>query len=87
MCLMPCTVVSAFSILRATSVSNCDGDAPGRAAITVTVGTSMSGKFWTFMPEKPISPPIVMRMKARMTGTGLRMAHEETFMFIACPRC
>ncbi|MNR21407.1 hypothetical protein D3C85_1383080 [compost metagenome] len=45
MCLTPCIVASEFSILRATSVSNCEGEAPGKDADTVTVGTSMSGKF------------------------------------------
>ena len=49
MCLTPCSVAIEFSILRATSVSSCDGDAPGSDAVTVTVGRSMSGKFWIFI--------------------------------------
>ena len=49
MCLTPCSVATLFSILRATSVSSCAGLAPGRLAVTLTVGRSMSGKFWIFM--------------------------------------
>ena len=45
MCFKPCKVAIEFSILRATSVSSCDGEAPGKLAVTVTVGKSRSGKF------------------------------------------
>ena len=55
MCLTPCSVAIEFSILRATSVSSCAGDAPGSDAVTVTVGRSMSGKFWIFIARKLIS--------------------------------
>src|SRR5438105_2203531 len=62
MCLRPWTVASEFSILRATSVSSCAGDAPGSDAVTITVGKSMSGKFWIFIALKLISPVSVSMM-------------------------
>src|SRR5688572_21786311 len=75
-----------FSILRATSVSSCDGEAPGSDAVTVTVGRSMSGKFWIFIARKAITPASVSRMKSRIAGIGLRIDQDETFiiLFRAC---
>src|SRR5213083_2648041 len=78
MCLSPCTVAIEFSILRATSVSSCAGDAPGSDAVTVTVGRSMSGKFWIFIALKLISPVSVSMMKSSTAGIGLRMHQAET---------
>ena len=46
-----------FSILRATSVSSCEGEAPGNCAATLMVGRSRSGKFCTFIELKVRTPP------------------------------
>ena len=80
MCLTPCSVATEFSILRATSVSSCAGDAPGSEAVTVTVGRSMSGKFWIFIARKPSTPASVSMTNSRMAGVGLRIDQAETFM-------
>src|SRR3954463_9124605 len=80
MCLMPCTVAMEFSSLRATSVSSCEGDAPGSDDTTVTVGRSMSGKFWIFMARNAMTPASVSRMKSRIAGMGFRIDQAETFM-------
>src|SRR5439155_17352770 len=80
MCLTPCSVAIWFSILRATSVSSCDGEAPGSDAVTVTVGRSMSGKFWIFIARKLISPTAVSMMKSSIPGIGLRIDQEETLI-------
>src|SRR4051794_38547977 len=85
MCLTPCTVATEFSILRATSVSSCEGEAPGSAAVTITVGRSMSGKFWIFIDLKLIRPTSVSMMNSSIDGIGLRMHHAETFIVMACP--
>src|SRR5688572_19410465 len=82
MCFTPCTVAMEFSILRATSVSSCEGEAPGSVADTVTVGRSMSGKFWIFIALKAIRPASVSRMKSRIAGMGFRIDQAETFMFL-----
>jgi hypothetical protein len=66
--------------LRATSVSSCAGAAPGSAADTITVGRSMSGKFWIFIALKLISPSSVRRMKSSSAGIGLRIDQVERFM-------
>src|SRR5262245_31515064 len=87
MCLTPCSVATEFSILRATSVSSCAGDAPGRAAVTVTVGRSMSGKFWIFIALKAINPRIESRMKSRTAGIGFLIDQAETLMFMRLPGC
>src|SRR5215218_2819976 len=73
-------VAIEFSILRATSFSSCDGAAPGMAAVTVTVGRSMSGKFCTFMALKDRMPPKLSSTKSINAGMGLRMDQAETFM-------
>ena len=82
MCLTSCSVASWFSSLRATCDSSCAGEAPGRLAVTVTVGRSMSGKFWIFIQRKPSRPARVSMMKSRMAGIGLRMDAEETFNMV-----
>src|SRR6476620_4435914 len=83
MCLSPCTVASEFSIFRATSVSSCDGDAPGSAAAIDTVGRSMSGKFCTFMAWKASSPANVSSTNSITAGIGLRIDQDETFSIAA----
>src|SRR5574343_187606 len=80
MCLMPCRVATEFSILRATSVSIWAGAAPGRLAVTVTVGKSISMNCWTFMAEKEIIPASVSSTNSRMAGVGMRIDQAETFM-------
>src|SRR5688500_1387391 len=88
MCFTPCTVAIEFSSLRATSVSSCEGEAPGRLALTVTVGRSISGKFWIFIARNAITPASVRRMKRRIAGIGLRIDQAETFMVLLCThRC
>jgi len=82
MCLTPCTVATEFSIFRATSVSSCDGEAPGSEAVTMTVGRSMSGKFWIFIDLKLIRPTSVSMMNNSIDGIGLRMHQAETFIAI-----
>ena len=64
---------SEFSTLRATSVSSWPGEAPGSAATTVTMGRSMSGKFWIFIARKPIRPASVSITNSRIAGVGLRI--------------
>src|SRR5688572_11920605 len=71
-----------FSILRATSVSSCEGEAPGSVAVTITVGRSMSGKFWIFIARNAIAPASVSRMKSRIAGIGLRIDQDETFIVL-----
>src|SRR5688500_3675947 len=83
MCLTPCTVATEFSILRATSVSSCDGEAPGSEAVTMTVGRSMSGNCWIFIALKLIRPTSVSMMNNSTDGIGLRMHQAETLNFIA----
>jgi hypothetical protein len=63
---------------RATSVSICAGAAPGRLAVTLTMGRSMSGNCWIFIARKPSSPAAVSMMKSRIEGTGLAMDQRET---------
>ena len=77
---MPCSVATEFSILRATSVSICAGAAPGRLAVTVTVGRSMSGNCWIFMRLKAITPSRVSMTNSSIAGIGLRIDQAETFM-------
>src|SRR5688500_1249473 len=83
MCLTPCTVATEFSILRATSVSSCDGEALGSEADTMTVGRSMSGNCWIFIALKLITPTMVSMMNSSIAGIGLRMHHADTLTFIA----
>src|SRR6187431_1087612 len=80
MCLSPCKVATAFSILRATSVSSCAGAAPGRAAVTITVGRSMSGKFCTFIALKDRKPAKLSSTNSITAGIGLRIDQDETFI-------
>jgi hypothetical protein len=82
-CFKPCRLASAFSILRATSTSSWSGDAPGKAAVTVTIGRSMSGNIWIFIALKAITPKNVSSTKARIAGIGLRIDQDETLMAIA----
>ena len=79
MCFRPCTVAMEFSSLRATSVSNCAGAAPGNDAETLTVGKSMSGKFCTFMALKDKMPPNVSSTNSITAGIGFLIDQEETF--------
>src|SRR5688500_18127733 len=83
MCLTPCTVATEFSILRATSVSSCDGEAPGSEAVTMTVGRSMSGNCWIFIALKLMRPTSVSIMNSSIDGIGLRMHQAETLNGIA----
>ena len=85
MCFRPVTVAIEFSSLRATSVSSWDGDAPGSAADTVTVGRSMSGQFCTFMALKDSRPPKVSSTNSITAGIGLRIDQAETFMAPPAP--
>ncbi len=80
MCLRPCVVAMAFSILRATSVSSWPGAAPGRAAVTITTGRSMSGKFCTFIARNDSRPAKVSSTNSIAAGMGLRMDQAERFM-------
>ena len=80
MCLSPWVVAMAFSILRATSLSSCPGAAPGREAVTMTTGRSMSGKFCTFMDRKASSPANVSSTNSMAAGMGLRIDQAERFM-------
>ena len=81
MCLSPCNVAIEFSILRATSFSSCPGAAPGSEALTVTVGKSRSGKFWTFIDCQDKMPASVSSTKIISDGIGFRIDQAETFMF------
>ena len=79
----PCKGASAFSILRATSVSSCAGAAPGSEADTVTVGNSRSGKFCTFMLWKDNSPAKQSITNSMMAGIGFLIDHAERFILHA----
>jgi hypothetical protein len=81
MCLMPCRVATAFSILRPTSVSICAGAAPGRVAVTVTVGRSMSMNCWMRIALKAIRPESVSITNSNTAGIGLRIDQAETFIW------
>src|SRR6478609_1263837 len=83
MCLMACNVAIEFSILRATTVSRWPGDAPGSAADTMTVGRSMSGKFWIFIARKLSKPPSVSKMNSNTAGIGLRIDQDDTLIMRA----
>ena len=52
----------------------------GGAAVTITTGRSMSGKFCTFICLKENSPASVSSTKIMAAGIGLRIDQEETFM-------
>src|SRR3569832_1069403 len=86
MCLRHCTVAIAFSSLRATSVSSCAGAAPGSAALTRTLGKSMSGKFCTFLARNASKPANVRSTKNNTAGIGLRIDQDETFRTAPSPR-
>ena len=70
----------AFSILRATSVSSCAGEPPGRLALMMMLGTSRSGKFCTFMFWYPSTPAKQSMTKNMMAAIGFLIHQEETFM-------
>ena len=76
----PCKVATAFSSLRATSVSSWAGAAPGSVATTVMVGRSRSGKFCTFMALKLSTPAKVSMTNSISAGIGLRMDQADTFI-------
>src|SRR6478672_11129888 len=82
MCFRPCTVAIEFSILRATSVSSCAGAAPGSAAVTITVGRAMSGKFWIFIALNDSTPPKVSSTNSITAGIGLRIDQADTFIMV-----
>ena len=79
MFLMPVTVATESSILRATSVSSWAGAAPGWVTVTVTIGSWMSGKSCTSVMRKASSPASVSSANSRIAGTGLRMEKAEKF--------
>jgi hypothetical protein len=72
--------VRVSSILRATSVSSCDGAAPSSAAVMLTCGRSVSGRSWISRLRKPMTPRKLSKMNSRTAGTGLRIDHAETFI-------
>ena len=80
MCLSPCVVAMAFSILRATSDSSWPGAAPGSTAVTMTTGRSISGKFCTFMARNDSRPARVSSTNSMTAGIGLRMDQADRFM-------
>ena len=67
----------AFSSLRATSVSNCAGAAPGRLADTETVGNSKSGNCCTFMELKASIPAKLSITKSITAGIGFLMDQAD----------
>ena len=69
----------ASSIGRATSVSSCDGGAPGRLTATDTAGTSISGKPWMPRPRNATSPATVIMMNSSTEGVGFWIAQVERF--------
>ena len=79
----PCKGAIAFSNLRATSVSSCAGAAPGKEALTATVGSSRSGNCCTFMDLKAKMPANVSITKSMTAGIGFFIDHAETFIAIA----
>jgi hypothetical protein len=82
-CFTPCRVAMESSSLRATSVSSCAGAAPSSVAVTVTIGSSTSGKSCTAVARKASRPASVTSRNVRTTATGLRMAVVEKFMVVA----
>ena len=73
MFLMPETVATEFSTLRATSVSSWAGAVPGCATVTVTMGNWMSGKSCTMVFLNASRPARVSSANSRIAGIGLRM--------------
>ena len=49
----------------------------------MTVGRSMSGKFWIFIARKLIRPTSVSMMNSSTAGIGLRIDQAETFIGVA----
>ena len=83
MFLRPCSDAMAFSSLRATSVSNWAGAAPGRLADTDTVGSSRSGNCCTFIALKDMMPASVSSTNSMTAGMGFLIDQAETFMCFA----
>ena len=69
----PCRLATASSSLRATSVSSCAGAAPSSVAVTMTTGSSMSGKSCTPVVLNASRPTSVSMANSSSAGTGLRM--------------
>src|SRR5450830_385306 len=80
MFLTPCRLATESSILRATSVSSWAGAAPSRVAVTVTMGSSMSGKSCTLLALKASRPARLSRMNSMIAGTGFLIDRAEKFM-------
>ena len=76
-------MATASSILRATSVSSCAGAAPGRLALTVTIGNSMSGKSCTTLPRNDSKPARLSNTNSMIAGIGYLIDSEEKFIPMA----
>ena len=60
------------------------GAAPGKEAVTLTVGRSMSGKFCTFIALKDSMPAKVSSTNSITAGMGFLIDQEETFIMAFC---
>ena len=80
MCFKPCSEAMAFSILRATSVSIWAGAVPGKLAVTLMVGRSMSGKFCTFIELNETMPAKHSMTNSMTEGIGFLIDQDETLI-------
>ena len=87
MCFKPCNEAMAFSILRATSVSIWAGAVPGRLAVTVMVGRSMSGKFCTFIDPNETMPAKQSMTNSMTAGMGFLIDQDETLIMARSEPC
>src|SRR3989338_5560307 len=65
------------SIRRVTWVSSSLGAAPGRTAVTTTIGRSTSGLLLIRIERKPAIPAMVSSRNSRMTGIGFLIDQDE----------
>ena len=83
------TVATESSTLRVTSVSSCEGEAPGWMIVTTVIGKAMSGKRATGSLWKPHKPATHSTKNSITAGTGLRMPQLDRLpppLMASCPR-
>ena len=73
-------LATASSTRRVTSVSICDGVAPGRVIVIWTVGSAMSGSCAIGSWRSPYNPAMHSTTKVSAAGSGLRIPQSDRFM-------
>src|SRR5579885_682881 len=76
----PAMVVNCRSRGVATADATVSALAPGKLALTVTVGKSTAGRSLTERVEKAISPKMTTAAITRVVITGLRMKSFDRFI-------